>query len=116
MPVMNWTDWIHASATVIGAWGGFPKPPKLFLDLTKFEIFQWFLLAYQGGAGEDIRAAVIITVGLYLVSKILSLKELIDLQRALPTASEQSIEVDEIAPTPDKAVRVTVEDTRESFW
>ena len=56
MPVNSWKDWLHPIATVLGAWGGFPKPPRVFLELTKYELFRWFLvfvLAYQGGADEE---------------------------------------------------------------
>lgn len=73
-----WKDWLHPVATVMGAWGGFPKPPEAFLALTKYELFQWFLvfvLAYQGGAEEDIRQALIITVIFYLVTKLLDLRD-----------------------------------------
>ena len=73
-----WKDWLHPVATVLGAWGGFPQPPKIFLRLSRYELFQWFLvfaLAYQGGAEEQIQQALIITVVFYLISKLLDLKE-----------------------------------------
>lgn len=61
------------SATVIGAFGGFPEPPKVFQNLASFQIVQWslvFILAYQGGAGADpifALAATLITMVLYKV-------------------------------------------------
>jgi hypothetical protein len=100
--IKHWKDWIHPIATVMGAWGGFPKPPKVFLELTRFELFRWFLvfiLAYQGGAEEDIRQALIITVMFYLVTKLLNLRDVVsDIDynetavvryRQLPPATQQ---------------------------
>ena len=100
--IKHWKDWLHPIATVMGAWGGFPKPPKVFLELTRFELFRWFLvfvLAYQGGAEEDIRQALAITVIFYLVTKLLDLRDVVsDLNygetaviryRKLPPAAEQ---------------------------
>lgn len=78
--IKNWSDWIHPLATVMGAWGGFPKPPKIFLKLTQYELFKWFLvftLAYQGGAREDIKQALIITVVFFLIAKILDFQDVI---------------------------------------
>ena len=79
--IKHWKDWLHPVATVMGAWGGFPKPPKLFLELTRFEIFRWFLvfiLAYQGGAEEDIKGALLITVVFYLTTKLLDLRDVVN--------------------------------------
>lgn len=79
--IKHWKDWLHPIATVLGAWGGFPKPPKIFLELTKFELVRWFLvfiLAYQGGAEEDIRQALIITVIFYLSTKLLDLRDVVN--------------------------------------
>lgn len=78
--IKHWKDWLHPIATVVGAWGGFPKPPEIFLELTKYELFRWFLvfvLAYQGGADEDLRQALIITVVFYLTTKLLNLREIV---------------------------------------
>lgn len=78
--IKRWKDWLHPIATVLGAWGGFPKPPKIFLELTRFELFRWFLvftLAYQGGAEEDVRQALIITVIFYLITKLLDLRDVV---------------------------------------
>jgi len=61
---------VLVSATLIGAFGGFPEPPKVFINLTKYTIVQWllvFILAYQGGAGQDISFAVGATVFTFLV-------------------------------------------------
>lgn len=59
------------TATITGAFGGFPEPPKAFLNLASYQVVQWalvFVLAYQGGAGEDpilAAAATAITFVLY---------------------------------------------------
>lgn len=59
------------SCTVVGAFGGFPEPPKAFLALASYQIVQWalvFVLAYQGGAGQDpvlAGAATLVTLILY---------------------------------------------------
>jgi len=80
-----WKDIIHPLATVIGAWGGFPKPPAFFARLSKNELFQYFLvfvLVYQGGGSEDVATSLMLTVGLYLVTKILNLRTLVgDLEK-----------------------------------
>ena len=76
----NWKIWLHPFATVLGAWGGFPQPPKFFIQLSQYELFRWFLvfvLAYQGGAEEDVQRALLITVVFYLVAKLLDLRELV---------------------------------------
>ena len=78
--IKHWKDWLHPIATVMGAWGGFPKPPKMFLELTKFELFRWFLvftLAYQGGADEEVKQALIITIIFYLITKLLDLRDVV---------------------------------------
>lgn len=75
-----WKEIIHPLATVIGAWGGFPEPPKFFKRLARNELFQYFLvfaLVYQGGGGEDIATSLMVTVGLYLMTKILNLRTLV---------------------------------------
>lgn len=59
------------TCTILGAFGGFPEPPKLFQDLTKYQLVQWglvFALVYQGGAGQDpvvAGAATLVTMILY---------------------------------------------------
>ena len=48
-------------ATLLGAWGGFPDPPRSFVWLTKTlpygkYFFNWlmiFILVFQGGGGKD---------------------------------------------------------------
>lgn len=80
-----WKDIIHPLATVVGAWGGFPEPPAFFQRLSKNELFQYFLvflLVYQGGGSEDIATSLMVTIGLYLMTKILNLRTLVgDLEK-----------------------------------
>jgi hypothetical protein len=59
------------STTIIGAFGGFPQPPKIFQAAAEYQIVQWilvYILAYQGGAGQDpifALAATLATMVLY---------------------------------------------------
>lgn len=51
-------------ATMIGAFGGFPTPPKLFARLTRHKFFQWtmvWVLLFQGGAERQTLLASIMT-------------------------------------------------------
>ena len=69
---------ILALATGIGAYGGFPAAPKCFNKLAQHEIVQWalvFVLLYQGGAGQDVKFAAIVTVAMYVVHMILKKSE-----------------------------------------
>ena len=62
-----------AVATGIGAYGGFPSPPAIFTKLTQHEIVQWalvFVLLYQGGAGQDVKFAAMVTVAMYVVHMV----------------------------------------------
>ena len=60
--------------TGIGAYGGMPQPPKLFVDLTQqYEILQWvlvYVLIWQGAGGYDEMLSVIGTIILYILYKI----------------------------------------------
>lgn len=78
------TGYIHPIATVLLAWAiasnGFPQAPAFFQRLCTNELFQYFLvfvLVYQGGGRQDVGVALMVTVGLYLVTKILNLRGLI---------------------------------------
>lgn len=66
---------ILASATGLGAFGGFPEPPKIFKDIIKYEFIKWILLAilvWQGGGGssssikKDILITILITTVMYV--------------------------------------------------
>lgn len=70
----NMSNVIMVAATITGAFGGFPEPPKAFLHLTQYQIVQWilvFILAYQGGAGGDISFAVISTLVAFVLYKFI---------------------------------------------
>jgi len=71
---------IVASATGLGAFGGFPDPPNVFKDLIKCEAVKWVLLAvliWQGGGGasddhtKDILVTIFITIIMYFGKKVL---------------------------------------------
>ena len=69
-------------ATAIGVWGGFPKPPEIFMKLARNELFQYllvFIWIYQSyGSKQDIQTALIATVVLFLVTKFLDLRKILD--------------------------------------
>jgi hypothetical protein len=80
----SFSNYIHPVATVLLAWaissGGFPQAPQFFQQLCQNELFQYFLvfvLVYQGGGRQDVGTALMVTVGLYLITKILSLRSLV---------------------------------------
>jgi hypothetical protein len=71
---------IVASATGLGAFGGFPDPPNVFKDLIKCEAVKWVLLAvliWQGGGGasddhkKDVLVTIFITIMMYFGKKLL---------------------------------------------
>jgi len=60
------------TCTILGAFGGFPQPPKVFIRLASYEVVQWilvFVLAYQGGAGADWKLAAGATAATFLLYK-----------------------------------------------
>jgi len=75
------------STTIIGAFGGFPQPPKIFQAAAEYQIVQWalvFVLAYQGGAGQDpifALAATLVTMVLYKVVRALESKDATELEK-----------------------------------
>ena len=76
----NWSFWkvLVAFAMIIGAWGGFPRPPKSFIWMTRFRTVQWFLvfiLLYQGGTGEDALFSLIITLVTFIIYTIIRILE-----------------------------------------
>ena len=65
-------------ATLLGAFGGFPEAPKVFTEITKHEIVQWalvFVLLFQGGAGQDVKLAAMMTAVAYGFTKFLKSRE-----------------------------------------
>lgn len=70
----NMKSTILVASTILGAFGGFPTPPAIFTELVKSEVVQWFLvfvLAYQGGAGQNVKFALISTMVAYFIYKVL---------------------------------------------
>ena len=54
-----------AFATLIGAFGGFPEPPRQFTELARNEWFRWLMIAvlvFQGAGGQDPRLAAVVTL------------------------------------------------------
>ena len=66
---------VLAFATGIGAFGGFPEPPAVFKEAIKNELVQWalvFVLLYQGGAGQDVKLALLVTAAMYAGKQVLA--------------------------------------------
>jgi hypothetical protein len=71
-----------ATATAIGAFGGFPDPPYLLqYIIKKYPLIKWVLLSvliYQGGGGMsnneslDILISVLITASVYMFSTLMN--------------------------------------------
>ena len=61
--------------TAFGAFGGFPKPPKLMESLlAKNDTLRWipvYVLIYQGGGQQNWRLILEITVSVYILYQIL---------------------------------------------
>lgn len=65
-------DLLLPLATAIGAYGGFPAPPAFFTEMTQHELFRWslvFILVWQGGSGQDVKLAFLVTALMYAVHK-----------------------------------------------
>ena len=71
---------LAALGTGIGAFGGFPNPPKVFVQLTQNELVKWlllFVLIWQGGGGggaftsQAFNLSMYVTVLMYLLVKVL---------------------------------------------
>lgn len=72
-----WTV-VLVTCTILGAFGGFPEPPKVFLKLTKYQPVQWllvFVLVYQGGAGQDPLLAIAATAITFVLYTLLTYME-----------------------------------------
>jgi hypothetical protein len=89
---------VTAIATIIGAYGGFPTPPKIFQDLVKFKLVQWllvFILVYQGGSGQDSLLSLYITVGMFIVHTILDKYSMSSLVTPLQSKQNKQIKENE---------------------
>lgn len=79
MDLVDLQKWILPAATAVGAWGGFPEPPRMFKNLVKNEIFQYLLVAvlvWQGGGQQNLRVALTIAVAMYLLVKGMEMAKL----------------------------------------
>lgn len=75
MANVDMSKWLLPVATALGAWGGFPQPPAFFTKLTQNELFQYamlFVLLWQGGSGQDVQIAAIVTLAFYILTKVMS--------------------------------------------
>jgi hypothetical protein len=59
---------VLATATAVGAYGGFPAAPAAFTELTKNEMVQWalvYVLIYQGGGAQDPKLTLLMTAAMF---------------------------------------------------
>lgn len=68
MQMMSTNDILSVAATALGAWGGFPDPPKIWTERVKDSVpmrhAAVFALVWQGGANKNALKALIGTAGL----------------------------------------------------
>lgn len=83
------SGYMHPLATGLLAWAisanAFPKAPRLFQEFAKNELFRYFLvfvLVYQGGAKQNVGMALMVTVGMFLLSKILDIRAVLNTLQA----------------------------------
>ena len=73
------TFWLLPIATAIGAWGGFPKPPKFFTDLVNgsdlIKYLMVFILIWQGGGNQNTYTSLSITLVIYAIAELAKLKQ-----------------------------------------
>ena len=63
-----------AVATGLGAWGGFPAPPRGFNRLVTSDLMQYamvWILLWQGGSGQNWKLASFITGIMYVLHVLL---------------------------------------------
>ena len=74
MATTNFQSYIWPIATALIAWGGFPRPPRMFSELARNEIFQYFLvfvLVWQGGGQKNIPMAATVTLIFFVATRLL---------------------------------------------
>lgn len=62
--------------TAVGAWGGFPNPPRVVQRLFAHKIVQYamvFMLVYQGGSNQDLMVSAIVTAVIFVITKGLNM-------------------------------------------
>jgi len=63
-----------ALMTAIGAFGGFPQPPRQFNEMVRDETFQYLMLwvlIYQGGGSQDPKLTTLTTVLVYAMVQMM---------------------------------------------
>ena len=81
---LNLWSLVLAFATAIGAFGGFPEPPKAFAWFTQMKIFQWlvvFVLIYQGGGSQDPLFSIAVTGAVFVLYTVVRFFEAKDKEK-----------------------------------
>ena len=59
-----------AILTGLGAYGGFPQPPRWFVKLSLYRLFNFIILwvlIFQGGGGQSPRLTTVVAISIYLI-------------------------------------------------
>ena len=62
-----------AILTGLGAYGGFPQPPKWWKRLTNFKIMNFllvWLLVFQGGGGGNLVLTTIVSLIIFIIMEV----------------------------------------------
>lgn len=76
MEYLNWGTLQLPLATALGTMSIYPKKPLLFIELSKYVLFQWllvFVYIWQGGARQNWQLALVATIVLYIVVQALDM-------------------------------------------
>lgn len=118
VPHLSLKNYIHPLATVLLAWAiaanGFPQPPYQFKGLVQNELFQYFLvfvLVYQGGGRQDVGMSLLVTVGMFLLTKILDLRTFIGTMKSMPPPPPPAFLQQQQQPAPEEK-----QPTKEGFY
>ena len=93
-----WLIMFTSIATALGSFGGFPKPPPIFIELAKNIYVQWllmFILILQGGSRGDIIYAIIATAIVFLLYQAVSM-----ITVAVEKTQRQNQHVQQTSPAP----------------
>ena len=74
----SFTKLILPFLTLIGAWGGFGEPPRMFKSLTTWRPFQYFflwVLVMQGGASTDPGLSLVAVLIFVAITEVIKLIE-----------------------------------------
>lgn len=64
--------------TLVGAWGGFPEPPRMFKKIVEYRFFQYFflwVLVMQGGASVDPGLSLVSVIVFVSISEVIKMLE-----------------------------------------